>query len=153
MKKISIIGSGTSGMLAAHGLKDRGFDVTVYSDRTADDWLNNSVPTGTAFLYESNIQIERDCGIEYWQDDAFHGHGVLLDFQPTKGADRLVVNGLLHGTRGAAIDIRKRVHRWMNDFEKAGGLINYGAVSVDQLEGIAEESDLTLLSAGKGHPA
>jgi len=149
MKKISIIGSGTSGMLAAHGLKTRGFDVTVYSDRTADDWLNNSVPTGTAFLYESNIQIERDCGIEHWQDDAFHGHGVLLDFQPTKGADRLVVNGLLHGTRGAAIDIRKRVHRWMNDFEKIGGAINYGAVSVDQLEGIAAESDLTLLSAGK----
>lgn len=150
MQKISIIGSGTTGMLCAHGLKDHGFDVTVYSDRTADDWLNKSVPTGTAFIYDSNIQIERDCGIEHWQDKAFYGQGVLLDFQPTNGAPRLVVDGLFHGTRGAAIDIRMRVHRWMNDFEASGGDIRYGAVSRAQLEDIAAESDLTLLAAGKG---
>ena len=150
MRKISIIGSGTSGMLAALALQQKGYDVTVYSDRSADDWLNRSAPTGTAFIYDPNIQIERNLGIEHWQDDAFHGEGVLLDFQTTKGADRLVMAGRFQSSRGAAIDIRLRVHRWMNDFAANGGEIVIGAISVEQLDSIAAESDLTLLAAGKG---
>ena len=150
MRKISVIGSGTSGMLCAHALLQDGFDVTVYSDRTADDWLNNSAPTGTAFLYDSNIQLEAKYGLDHWHDNAFFGQGVLLDFQPTAGTDRLVVSGLFSSGRGAAIDIRLRVHRWMNDFEAAGGKIHVGAVSTEQLDKIASDSDLTLLAAGKG---
>ena len=150
MQKISIIGGGTSAMLTAHGLKQTGFDVTVYSDRTADDWLHNSVPTGTAFLYDSTIQIEHEYGLDHWQDDAYFGQGILLDFQPTAGADRLVVEGSFASGRGAAIDIRQRVHRWMNDFEAAGGTINVGKVSLENMDEIASASDLTLLAAGKG---
>jgi len=150
MRKISIIGSGTSGMLCALALQQKGYEVTVYSDRTADDWLNKSAPTGTAFIYDCNIQIERDLGIEHWQDDAFHGEGVLLDFQTTSGADPLTMAGRFESSRGAAIDIRLRVHRWMNDFESAGGKIVIGAVSPEQMDSIAEESDLTVLAAGKG---
>jgi len=150
MRKISIIGSGTSGMLCAIALQQKGYDVVVYSDRSADDWLNRSAPTGTAFIYDSNIQIERELGIEHWQDGAFHGEGVFLDFQPTKGAERLVMAGRFQSTRGAAIDIRMRVHRWMNDFEAGGGKIVLGAVTAEQMESIAEESELTLIAAGKG---
>ena len=150
MQKISIIGSGTSGMLCAIALQQRGYDVTVYSDRSADDWLNKSAPTGTAFIYDSNIQIERNLGIEHWQDDAHHGEGVLLDFQPTQGAERLVMAGRFESSRGAAIDIRMRVHGWMTDFAADGGKIVLGAVSPEQMDSIAEESDLTLLAAGKG---
>ncbi len=150
MQKISIIGSGTSGMLGAIALQQRGYDVTVYSDRSADDWLHKSAPTGTAFIYDANIQIERNLGIEYWQNDAHHGEGVLLDFQPTNGAERLVMAGRFESSRGAAIDIRMRVHRWMNDFAAAGGKIVLGAISAEQLDSIAEESALTLLAAGKG---
>jgi 2-polyprenyl-6-methoxyphenol hydroxylase-like FAD-dependent oxidoreductase len=150
MQKISIIGSGTSGMLCAIALQQRGYDVTVYSDRSADDWLNKSAPTGTAFIYDSNIQIERNLGIDHWQDDAHHGEGVLLDFQPTHGAERLVMAGRFESSRGAAIDIRMRVHRWMNDFATDGGNIVLGAVSPEQMDSIGEESDLTLLAAGKG---
>ena len=153
MRNISIIGSGTSGMLCAIALQQQGYDVRVYSDRSADDWLHRSAPTGTAFIYDANIQIERDLGIEHWQADAFHGHGVLLDFQPTRGAERLVMAGRFQSTRGAAIDIRMRVHRWMNDFEHNGGRIELGAVSLEQLDDIAMTSDLTLLAAGKGEIA
>ena len=150
MGKISIIGSGTSGMLCAHALLQNGYDVVVYSDRSADDWLHRSTPTGTAFIYDSNIQIEKNLGLEHWQDEAFHGNGVLLDFMPTAGAERLVVEGNFESQRGAAIDIRMRVHRWMNDFEAAGGQIVLGDVTMKQLDKIATESDITLMAAGKG---
>lgn len=150
MRKIAIIGSGTSGMLCAHALLQKGYEVTVYSDRTADEWLNHSAPTGTAFLYDINIQIEKNLGIEYWQDNAFYGGGVFLDFQPTAGADRLVMAGRFQSGRGAAIDIRMRIHRWMNDFEKQGGKIVIGNISLEQLNDISRDNDLTLLAAGKG---
>ncbi len=152
MRKIAIIGSGTSGMFAAHALLQKGYDVTVYSDRTADDWLHKSAPTGTAYLYECNIMLEREIGIDYWYDESFQGDGVHLDFQPTAGADRLVMTGVFDG-HGAAIDIRMRVSRWMDDFEDQGGKLEIGAVTVDQLDKIAVANDLTLLAAGKGEVA
>ena len=150
MNKLAIIGSGTSGMFIAHGAMQAGYDVTVYSDRTAEDWLHRSAPTGTAFIYDSNIQLEKQLGLEHWQDDAHHAHGILLDFQPTAGAPRLEVQGALESGRGAAIDIRMRVHRWMNDFEAAGGKIEYGDVTPEMLDEIARENDLVMLAAGKG---
>ncbi len=48
MRKIAIIGSGYSGMLAARALLKEGCEVSLYSDRSAEDWLHNSKPTGTA---------------------------------------------------------------------------------------------------------
>ena len=149
MRKIAIIGSGTSGMFAAHALLQKGYDVTVYSDRTADDWLNKSAPTGTAYLYECNIMLEREIGIDHWYDGSFQGDGVHLDFQPSRGDERLIVTGDFEG-HGAAIDIRTRVARWMNDFEDQGGTLDIGTVTVEQLDKIATANDLTLLAAGKG---
>ena len=48
MRTIAIVGSGQAGLLAAHGLADAGYKVTLFSDRTAEQWLNESRPTGTA---------------------------------------------------------------------------------------------------------
>lgn len=149
MRKVSIIGSGTSSLFAAHALIRQDYDVTIYSDRTADDWLNRSAPTGTAYLYGSTIALEQELGIEHWYEDSYKGVGVHLDFQPTAGADRLIATGNFEGP-GAAIDIRMRVARWMDDFEELGGKIVYQAVSIDDLDKIATASDLTLLAVGKG---
>ncbi|MSR14330.1 MAG: oxidoreductase [Gammaproteobacteria bacterium] len=149
MRKIAIIGSGTTTLYIAHKLLQRGYAVTVYSDRTADDWLLRSAPTGTAYLYECNIMLEREIGIEHWYDTALHGQGVHLDFQPTVGADRLVLIGNFSG-EGAAIDVRMRIARWMNDFEAAGGKLVQSAVTIEALNKIANAADVTLLAAGKG---
>ncbi len=150
MRKIAIIGSGTSGMVFAHKLVGAGYDVTVYSDRTADQWLNESSPTGTAYLFGPNIDYERKLNLEHWERDTFHAEGIHIDWQPTSGADRLTAGGMLANDRGGAVDIRMRVHRWMNDFETAGGKIMYGAVSPKQLDQISAANDLTALAVGKG---
>ena len=149
MRKVSIVGSGTSSLFAGIALLRKGYAVTIYSDRTADDWLNRSAPTGTAYLYESTITLERELGIDYWYEKSVKGDGVHLDFQPTAGAERLIVTGNFDG-QGAAIDIRMRIARWMGEFDKSGGRIEYQAVTLDELDLIATESDVTLLAVGKG---
>lgn len=149
MRTIAIIGSGTTSLFIAHKLLQQGYAVTVYSDRGASDWLERSAPTGTAYLYECNVMLERSIGLDHWYGTAVHGQGIHFDYQPGVGAARLELLGNFPG-EGAAIDIRMRVARWMNDFEAAGGRLIIGAVDLRALDAIASRADVTLLAAGKG---
>ncbi|MGZ8780169.1 MAG: FAD-dependent oxidoreductase, partial [Thermoanaerobaculia bacterium] len=58
MRKIAIVGSGIIGLIAAHALRRRGYPVTLYSDRTAEQWLHESRPTGTAARFEMALSFE-----------------------------------------------------------------------------------------------
>lgn len=151
MRKVSVIGSGPAGCVFAYALMNKGYDVTLFSDRTPDEWLNHSAPTGTAFLYGSTIDIERDLGMDFWSDEMFEGHGVLLDFVPKIGMKPMTATGLFEGGRaGCGIDQRMRVSRWLEDFEDRGGTLVIETVTADRLDEISLKSDLTVLAAGKG---
>jgi 2-polyprenyl-6-methoxyphenol hydroxylase-like FAD-dependent oxidoreductase len=70
MRRIAIVGAGQAGLLAAHALQRRGYDVTLYSDRAPDDFLTNARPTGTAARFDSSLAFERELGLERWGDHA-----------------------------------------------------------------------------------
>jgi 2-polyprenyl-6-methoxyphenol hydroxylase-like FAD-dependent oxidoreductase len=153
MAKVSIIGAGTAGCVFAYALlkSGKGFDVTIYSDRTPDQWLNEVPPTGTAALYPETIDIERSLGMDYWSQDMHEIHGVLLDFKPQiMGNERVEMVGRFGDRPGGAIDMRMRVHRWLSDFESLGGKVVIESVTPERADKITAESDLTVLAAGKG---
>lgn len=151
MPNVSIIGAGPAGMIAAYALLRDGHDVTVYSDKTPDQWLNHSTPTGTAYLYAEVIDIERELGMDYWSQDMFEGHGVLLDFKPEiEGPAHMAAAGRFSDKPGGAIDQRMRVSRWLADFEAQGGRLVVETVTAQRADEIAAASDVTLLAAGKG---
>lgn len=150
MRKISVIGSGPAGCIFSYALLAKGYDVTIYSDRTPEQWLTKSQPTGTAYLYGEVIDIERELGMDFWSKDMFGGHGVLLDFCPKVGFKPLVASGLFEGGKeGCGIDQRMRVARWLEDFEARGGKLVIEAVTPERLDAISLRSDLTVLAAGK----
>jgi hypothetical protein len=150
MKEISVIGAGPAGCIFSYALIRKGYDVTLYSDRTPDQWLNHSAPTGTAYLYGSTIDIERELGMDHWSHDMFGGHGVLLDFVPKSDMRPLVASGLLEeGRAGGAIDQRARVHHWLSEFDGIGGKLVIESVTPERADEIARKSDLTVLAAGK----
>jgi 2-polyprenyl-6-methoxyphenol hydroxylase-like FAD-dependent oxidoreductase len=145
MRRIAIIGSGITGLIAAHGLRREGYEVTLYSDRGPEQWLHESRPTGTAARFELALSYERELGLNHWDDAAPPGEGVFLTFCPTKHNQLIRLLG-----RSArpfqAVDLRMQCHRWMHDFD---GRIEIEQVTVERLDEIAAQNDLIIVAAGK----
>lgn len=149
MKKIAIIGCGSSAMILSHALLNQGgFDVTVFSEKSAQQWYDGP-PTGTPFVAGENIDIERELGIEHWEDEMFFGDGIMLDFRPSRFVEPLTIRGRF-AKLGAAVDLRTRVRRWMDDYVTRGGRLIIERVSPERVDSIAQSADLTVLATGKG---
>jgi hypothetical protein len=148
MRRVAIIGSGQAGLLAAHGLLQTGCEVTLFSDRTPDEWLHTSRPTGTAARFASALAFERRLGLAHWESAAPRGEGVHLTFCPEIGNRLLTLAGRLDGCF-MAIDLRLQSHRWMRDLEARGGRVVIEPVTVPRLDAIAAEHELTLVATGK----
>lgn len=150
-RRIAIVGSGQAALLAAHGLVKQGHEITLYSDRTADRWLNGSRPTGTAARFDPALAFERELGLAHWESGAPPIEGVHLTFCPTP-TNRLVrlVGRLPKNMPAFAIDLRLQSHRWMNELEAAGGRVIVEAVDVAKLDDIAAKHELTIVATGRG---
>jgi len=148
MRRIAIVGSGISGLAAAHGLLQAGYSVDLYSDRTAQQWLNESRPTGTAARFAIALSYERELGLNFWDDAAPKGEGVFLTFCPTLHNPLVRLLGRFREPF-QAVDLRLQSHRWMNELERRGGQLQIEQVTVDRLDEIAADHDLTIVATGR----
>lgn len=148
MRRIAVVGAGQIGLLTAHGLLKAGYDVTLFSDRSADDWLHRSRPTGTAARFEMALAYDRALGLHHWDDVTPPGQGVHVTFCQEPGNRLVTLAGRL-SRPFHAIDVRLQSHRWMHDFEARGGRLVIESVSIPRLDAIAAEHALTIVAAGK----
>lgn len=149
MRKIAIVGGGQAGMLLAFGLLEKNYDVTLYSDRSAEEVLHGRLPS-TAMFFESSLAVERSLGLNFWESTAAYGQALYAEFRAPNGDIMLPVLGMLGENRGIAMDQRTKYHRWMLEYQQRGGKLQIGAVEVADLESIAASHELTILAAGKG---
>src|ERR1700704_821652 len=120
--RIAIVGSGQAGLIAAHGFVRAGHEVTLYSDRSAEQWLHGSRPTGTAVRFEPALAYERELGLAHWEAVAPRIAGLHVTFCPEPGNRKLTM-AAVSAAAFQAIDLRLQSHRWMLDLEAAGGRI------------------------------
>jgi hypothetical protein len=136
-------------LLAAHGLVHAGHEVTLYSDRSAAQWLHGSRPTGTAARFEVALAYERELGLGHWEGIAPKGRGCHITVCPKRG-NRLVTMTGRSGVYFQAVDLRLQSHRWMMDLEAAGGRVIVEKVDPERLDVIAAQNDLVLVATGRG---
>ena len=150
-RRIAVVGSGQAGLVAAHGLARAGHEVTLYSDRSADAWLDGSRPTGTAARFELALAYERALGLAHWETAAPPIEGVHLTFCPTLGNRLVTLTGRVPAGQPAyAIDLRLQSHRWMNDLAAVGGRVVVEKVDPARLDAIAGEHELVIVATGRG---
>lgn len=148
MRNIAIVGSGQAGLLAAHGLLAAGHRVTLYSDRTPEQWLHECKPTGTAARFDGSLKLERELGLSFWEKEAPRGEGAHVTFCPAPGNRLLTLAGRLKRFF-LAIDLRLQSHRWMHELVARGGRLEFEPVTVQRLDEIAAGHELTLVAAGR----
>jgi len=146
MRRIAVIGSGISGLLTAHGLLRAGHAVTVFTDRTAEQWLHGR-PTGTAARFAPALAYEQELGLDEWHAAAPPLEGAHLLYCPTPGNVLATLTGR-QPSAGLAIDVRLQSHRWMQQLTARGGQLEIETVTVARLDEIAAAHDLTVVAAG-----
>jgi hypothetical protein len=150
MTSVGIIGAGQAGTLAAVGLMNAGYDVTLYSDRTAESILNDTAPTGTAFIFGDTVAVERKHGVETFEDVAQPADGIHLYFNPKVGQELVQIKGELGEHAGYAVDVRLKSATRMTQLEAGGARLVIEKVTPERLDEIAAEHDLTIVATGKG---
>jgi hypothetical protein len=149
MRRIAVIGSGQAGLLTAHGLLKAGYQVTVYSDKTPEQFLKNSRPTGTAGRFELSLQYERELGLNFWEREAPDIEGVDLVFCMQPRQPFITLRGRFEKP-ALAIDLRLQSVRWLEELTRRGGILSFETVDIPRLDAIAAEHDLTIIAAGRG---
>lgn len=149
MRRIAVIGAGQAGTLMAVGLLNKGYEVSLYSDRTANDLLDNTPPTGTAYIFGKSVEVERRNGVKTFEDVATPGNGIHLFFSPKIGTELIQFGAALENATGYAVDVRLKSKQRMDQFEKDGGNLVIESVTPESLDDIARSHDLTVVATGK----
>ncbi|MQY17813.1 styrene monooxygenase/indole monooxygenase family protein [Nocardia macrotermitis] len=146
----AIIGAGQTGVTAALGLLDAGFQVTVYSDRDQQSLRNDVPATGTALGFGEAQAAEAALGQDTFVDRAPNHSGLSVRFAGPENAELIGFDGNFDGFVGLAVDTRLKADERLTAFQERGGRFVVDQVTPEKLDKIAAENDLTLVATGRG---
>ncbi|MFJ2636094.1 styrene monooxygenase/indole monooxygenase family protein [Streptomyces sp. NPDC087422] len=148
MRKILIVGAGQAGLQLALGLQSQGYDVTVMSNRTADEIRGGRVMS-TQCMFATALQHERDLGLNFWEDQAPRIEGLGVSVSAPDASRPIDWVGRLRG-HAQSVDQRVKMAGWMETFAERGGKLVIHGVAVSDLDYFSRAYDLVLVAAGKG---
>ncbi|MFF8641741.1 styrene monooxygenase/indole monooxygenase family protein [Streptomyces sp. NPDC015345] len=148
MRKILVVGAGQSGLQIALGLQAQGYEVTLMSNRTADEIRSGRVMS-TQCMFHTALQHERDIQANFWESQAPKIEGLGVSVAGPDGSRVIDWVGKLDGY-AQSVDQRVKMAGWMETFAQRGGQLVIHGAAVSDLDYFSRAYDLVLVSAGKG---
>ena len=149
MKHIAIIGAGQSGLQLALGLLDAGYEVTLVSDRTAEEIRTGHVMSSQC-MFDSALQTERDLKLNLWEQECPRVEGISFTV-PGAHREKAIDWSARLDNYAQAVDQRIKMPQWMAVFEAHGGQFVIAEAQISNVESYARSHDLTVIATGKGN--
>ncbi|MGH9580295.1 MAG: styrene monooxygenase/indole monooxygenase family protein, partial [Terriglobales bacterium] len=148
---IAIIGAGQSGLQLGLGLLANGYQVTLYSDRSAEEIRRGTVLSSQC-MFDGALEVERALGLSRWENECPPVQGI--GFAVPDGFGGKVIDWAARLDNYAlSVDQRVKIPGWMAEFEKRGGELRIQEAGLNDLETRARSHDLVIVAAGKGEIA
>lgn len=150
MKRIAIVGAGQSGLQLGLGLLAAGYEVTLYSNRSADDIRGGKVMSSQC-MFDASLQIERRLGLDHWASECPTVDGIALAVpHPEQQGAKAIDWAARLASPAQSVDQRLKIPAWMDAFQKQGGELVFKDAGIEDLEVCTRSHDLTLVASGKG---
>ncbi len=149
-RSIAIVGAGQAGLLLGCALLDRGYAVTIVTNRRPEEVWHGKV-LSSQFIFDPALQIERDWGMNQWEAACPRTEGIGFTIPTPDGSGRQAIHWHARlDAYGQSVDQRVKMPGWMKEFVRRGGELRFEDVGVPQLEALAAAHELVLLAGGKG---
>ncbi|MBO1417885.1 styrene monooxygenase/indole monooxygenase family protein [Streptomyces sp. FH025] len=148
MRRVLIVGAGQAGLQLALGLQSHGYDVTLLTDRDAQEVRDGRV-LSTQCMFDAALRTERVQGLDLWVERAPQIEGIGVSVAGPESARVVDWVGRLDG-HAQSVDQRLKMSTWLELFAGRGGRVEVRQVSAADLEHLSRSYDLTLVAAGKG---
>ncbi len=146
-RRIGIVGAGPAGTALALGLLAEGYDVTLVSDRTAEEIRAGAVMS-SQITFESALEAERALGIADLLPAAPPLERLAYDTVRADGSRARFTARF--GAPARSIDQRLRVPLLLAEVERRGGKVLVRSAGIEDLEALARDHDLVVVCTGRG---
>ena len=144
---VAVVGAGPAGTTLALGLLGRGCDVTLVTDRTAEEIRAGRVMS-SQITFESALDLEEALGVGGLLPEAPSIERLVLDARDAEGRSTSFDAPLSAPAR--SVDLRVKVPAVLEAVERLGGKVVVRNAGVDDVEELAARHDLVVISTGRG---
>lgn len=148
MGRFTIVGAGQAGLMVGVGLLKAGHEVTMISNRTAEQLRTGRVLSSQC-MFGQALARENELGLRLWKDECPPVEGISFTVPDGSGGNAFSWSARLD-VGAEAVDQRIKMPAWFEIFTKKGGDLVFHDATIDDLEKYAAASDLTIVAAGKG---
>lgn len=148
MRTIAIVGAGESGAQLALALQRMGHNITLFSDRSAQQIRSGSI-TSSQCVFSSSLRVQQPLEIPGATTQDMGITGVRLNIAATRDRAEIDFQGTLD-LPALSVDQRVKCAHWIETFIGRGGDFRIEKLSVRRLEELATLFDLVVVGTGKG---